>query len=156
MNRKARGFILLLMCGLFVNRLQAQAGSGVSIQCTQVKQLGLEKEASELRNWPSLYKSYRTYRTCPFDADAAEGYSESVARILVDHWDSVSEGAKLFRNDRTFEKFVFGALNDTLADADLERIRSLSNDSCPSGMELVCKRFRARVDYLFTSENERQ
>jgi hypothetical protein len=64
-----------------------------------------EAEAAELRSWDALYRSYKLYGRCN-NVDAAEGFSESVARILVDHWATLPRLAKLADSDAAFRRFV--------------------------------------------------
>src|SRR6516225_7917663 len=73
--------------------------------CTRAEQIQVENEAVNLRTWDSLYKSYKRYGHCD-DVDAAEGYSESIARILADHWETLPRLAELIQKDRSFGRFV--------------------------------------------------
>jgi hypothetical protein len=58
-----------------------------------------------LRAWDTLYKSYRLYVNCD-DGAIGQGYSESVARILVDHWSTLRRLASLATKDADFRHFV--------------------------------------------------
>jgi hypothetical protein len=94
-------------------------------------------EADTLRSWDSLYKSFRLYRNCD-DGAIAEGYSESVARILVDHWDTLPRLAELAKKSDKFWHFVLKHVDATENPDDLQKIKLNSIRRCPAGLRLVC------------------
>ena len=69
--------------------------------CPAAESQRAESEADTLRTWNALYKSFKSYGQCD-DGAISEGYSESVARILVDHWNTLPELAHLVRKDAEF------------------------------------------------------
>jgi hypothetical protein len=77
-------------------------------------------EADTLRSWDALYKSYTLYQKCD-DGAIADGYSESVARVLADHWDTLPQLAELAKNDPKFLRFVLRHVDATDDDKDLQR-----------------------------------
>ena len=105
-------------CCRAVRILQQGATAALQRRSTQTSREGCGPRPDVER---ALY--YRTYKRCGFDADAAEGISESIARILVDHWTTLPEGAKLAENHRGFRTFMLAGINATLAGDDLEAIR---------------------------------
>ncbi|MGA2252032.1 hypothetical protein [Terracidiphilus sp.] len=77
----------------------------------------VELEASTLRTWDALYRSFRryvNYQRCYrkldcqpyFNASADEGYRKSIDRILTDHWGTLPRLAVLIKQDRKFGDFV--------------------------------------------------
>lgn len=81
-----------------------------------------EVEAETLRCWDDLYKSYKRYRRCD-DGAIWEGYSESVARILVDHWATLSRFAQLAHKDQEFRRFGLKHVDETINGEDARTIR---------------------------------
>ena len=81
--------------------------------CTSAEEKQSLREADTLRNWESLYKSYKLYKQCD-DGAIAEGYSESVARILVDHWSRLDRLAAIAKTDVAFERFMMKHVDATL------------------------------------------
>ncbi len=79
-NRVVAIIFICLVTTFFVDAAQAQKHV-----CTTAEGRRVMDEADRLRTWNALYKSYKLYRQCD-DGAIAEGYSESVARILVEHW----------------------------------------------------------------------
>ncbi len=104
--------------------------------CTQNQAQRAEAEAVMLRSWDALYRSYKTYGHCD-DGAIAEGYSESVARILVDHWDTLPTLADLAEKDE-FRRFVIRHVDSTLDLNDLKKIRKNAKTRCPSGLGPFC------------------
>src|SRR6266571_4981753 len=106
-------------------------------RCATREALHAEAEADTLRSWNTLYKSYRSYRQCD-DGSIGEGYSESVARIIVDHWETLPRFAQLARNDPDFRRFVLKHVDETLDMKDVEKIRMNAKSRCPNRLRVLC------------------
>jgi len=89
------------------------------------------------RSWNVLYQSWKSYRACD-DGSLAEGYSESVARVLVDHWNTLPELAHLARKDPEFRGFVLKHIDATLDAGDVAKIRKKASAQCPAGLKKLC------------------
>jgi len=90
-----------------------------------------------LRTWDALYKSYTAYRDCD-DGVIGENYSESVARILADHWNTLPRFAVLARQSTDFRRFVLKHVDASLDRDDLTRIRKRATTQCPKGLRVLC------------------
>jgi hypothetical protein len=77
------------------------------------------------------------YRQCD-DGAIGEGYSESVARILVDHWMTLPRLAQLARKDDEFRRFVLKHVDETLNHEDVESIRANAENVCPTRLRHLC------------------
>jgi hypothetical protein len=110
-------------------------------------------EADTLRTWDALYKSYAAYRACD-DGAIAEGYSESVARIFVDHWETLPRLISLTKTDLRFRKFVLRHINASDDSGDLEKIRLNSTKHCAAEFSGACAEIaRAAVAAIDDSSN---
>jgi hypothetical protein len=118
---------LLTIAAYTLSCLAAQAQQK---PCSHAENLQAEDEAATLRTWDGLYKSYRLYARRN-NVDAEEGYSESVARILVDHWQTLSRLSQLARKDKGFRDFVLGHVDATLDMGDVGKIRTNAIQRCP-------------------------
>lgn len=98
-----------------------------------------------LRSWESLYKSYKRYGHCD-DGAIAEGYSESVARILVDHWNTLSQLTSLASKDTKFLRFVLMHVDATLDTGDIEKIKVNATTRCPSGLHATCVQLKKNAE----------
>ena len=104
-----------------------------------------EQEADTLRTWDALYQSYRRFSHCD-DGAIAEGYSESVSRILADHWDTLPRLAVLSMNDKHFNRFVVSHIDATLNMDDVKKIRTNAIHHCPAAQSGLCKQLRIAAD----------
>lgn len=105
--------------------------------CTAAEGRRALDEADTLRSWDTLYKSYRSYRQCD-DGAIAEGYSESVARILVGHWDELPRLAEVTARSAPFRRFVLLHVDSTLDTNDLRTISRNARTKCPSELRTTC------------------
>ena len=132
--------ILFAICGLWWGAAHAQQEP-----CSEAEHLQVEGEADTLRSWDALFRSYRLYEHCR-DVDAAEGYSESVARILVDHWETLPRLSELMKNDKSFRHFALSHVDATLDMRDVRRIRTNAIQRCPEGLTELCQELRKGAD----------
>jgi hypothetical protein len=105
--------------------------------CSEVKDRHADAAVDTLTSWDRLYQWYKTYGECD-DGVMAEGYSEAVARNLVDRWKTLPRLAELARKDDGFQPFVLKHLNQTLNDDDLKKIRANAESRCPAGLHRLC------------------
>ena len=94
--------------------------------------------------WKTL-KVIWTSRECD-DAAIAEGYSESVARILVDHWRRLSRLAHLASRDADSRYFVIQHVDETLTTEDVKKIRANADKRCPTGLRDLCHDLRKQTE----------
>jgi hypothetical protein len=90
-----------------------------------------------LDSWTKLQWAVKKFGHC--DAGSiAEGNSEAVARLLVDHWNTLPLLAKLVRRDPALKRYVLRHIDTTLDTDDLGGIQSLASSQCPEGSGLLC------------------
>jgi hypothetical protein len=114
-------------------------------ECGSSEAQRAETQASTLRSWDDLYGSYKLYNHCD-DGAIAEGYSEAVARILVDHWNTLSRLAEIARKDTDFRRFVLKHIDETLNLEDVKSIRANAEKRCPSGLRDLCRDVRKQAE----------
>jgi hypothetical protein len=112
-------------------------GNAQDLPCADAQSRRAEAEADSLRTWVALHASYKLYQRCD-DGAVGEGYSESVARILVDHWSTLPQLARLAKQDPGFRAFVMGHVDATLDMDDVRRIRHNAETRCPAGLKATC------------------
>ena len=106
-------------------------------QCSETEEQHAEAQAETLRSWDDLYRSYTIFRQCD-DGAIWEGYSESVARILVDHWVTLPRLAQLARKDKGFQRFVLKHVDETISGDDARRIEANAEHACPTLLRHLC------------------
>jgi hypothetical protein len=135
MTRPTRSFAITL--GLIVIVFSAHVGYAQKRPCTDAEARRALDEAEMPRSWDALYRSYGLYRQCD-DGAIGEGYSESVARILADHWDTLPQLDRLATRDPRFRRFVVKHLDATLNMDDVEAVRKKAATQCPTGLRTLC------------------
>jgi hypothetical protein len=106
----------------------------------------LETESDNIRDWSKLRAFYHRYRACQIDdASVSTGVSESVARMLADHWDTLPEASRLFKQDQAFEAFALAGINITDLTEDLNRIDRLAAEHCPTDLHTLCRKIRQSI-----------
>lgn len=91
-----------------------------------------------LDSWTKVERMYRKYGHCD-EGSIAEGNSEAVARLLVDHWSRLPRLSEIVRRDPAFRRFVLRHIDTTLDTHDLERIEALATTQCPSESAALCR-----------------
>jgi hypothetical protein len=98
-----------------------------------------------IHTWDVLYKSFRLYGHWD-DGAVGEGYSESVARILVDHWNTLTRLSSLGAENVGFRRFVLKHVDASLDMKDVEKIRTKARTQCPQGLRSLCDDLRKQAD----------
>ena len=130
--RLARALIpLILVATLF-------APLAYGKQCTMSEANAAEAGIDHLDSWGSVDLAYRKYGHCD-DGGIAEGYSEAVARLLVDRWDTLPDLAALIRRNPPLRGFVLRHIDATLDARDIDRIEALATTSCLPSLKSLCR-----------------
>jgi hypothetical protein len=145
----------LLLCVAAVTVAQEgtpESGKNAPRPCTQMENdrfeqierqhLG-EEESDTLRSWDALYSFYQRYGRCA-NVSVTEGYSESIARILVDHWETLPRLAQLSADDQGFAESV--RVSETIAMSDIATIKDNALHHCPTGLAELCRELSREAD----------
>src|SRR6267143_5984162 len=114
------------------------ATSAQQKECTHEEAKTAIDQADQLKDWRSAYEFFKHFGHCD-DGAIAEGYSESVAKVLAKYWKHLDAFAKLASRDSDFEKFVLRRIDETADTDDLKAIVKNAKLRCPSGKETLCK-----------------
>ena len=106
--------------------------------CTPKDATAADALVDHLTSWAKVREAFTKYGHCD-DGQIAEGNSEAVARLLVDHWESLPSLVSMFKDDPSFKAFVVRHIDTTLNTDDIDKIRAAASSSCPSGMESFCQ-----------------
>jgi hypothetical protein len=129
--------IIAVILSCVVALFSAGAAYAQKHACTSLEGRQALDEADTLRSWDALYKSYLTFGHCD-DGAIGEGYSESVARILADHWNTLPRFVQFAGKDAAFQAFVIRHLDATLNMDDVEKIKQDALTHCPTGLRPTC------------------
>ncbi|MGF6733688.1 hypothetical protein OKW50_005833 [Paraburkholderia youngii] len=106
--------------------------------CTGNDAAAADAMVDHLHSWAQINSAFSKYGQCD-DGGIAEGYSEAIARLLIDHWKALPELDKQIKLNPPLELFVRRHINSTLETDDLAKIITLSTRSCPKGISPLCK-----------------
>lgn len=102
--------------------------------------------APTIRDWDALYSAFMHYQACD-DGAIGEGFSESVARILVDKRESIGRLARIAKGNPKFLRFVYRHIDASLDPKDLQHIHDdFVKYGCGSLSQSSCKKIRATVN----------
>lgn len=132
-----RSALLLLIA--FIGASGCARAEPPSTTCSPAQAEQADEKVDTLDSWSAVHDYFGEYGPCD-DGSIAEGSSEAVARLLVDHWDTLQALARLIDGDPPLEPFVLRHVNATLDTKDLERIRDRAASTCPEGASVLCVR----------------
>lgn len=113
------------------------AAQSHAITCTPAQAEAADAAVDTLNNWEAIAAFRTKFRQCD-DGSIAEGSSEAVARLLVDHWDTLPALSHLIAKTPALRPFVLRHINSTLDTGDLEKIKQ-NAAHCPGSMQSLCK-----------------
>ena len=108
-----------------------------SKKCTKAEAMEAEKDADSLTDWDQVYRSYKRFSQCD-DGAIAEGYSESITKLLTEDWRSSNRLLVLTNRSRTFRLFVLKHIDETVPGDRLASIANNARSACPAGGRNLC------------------
>ncbi len=146
-----RFIIIIAICLMLV----PAAYSSDKMLCTNEDAYQAEGEIGNLKTWDDLYRMFKRYAACD-DAAIAEGYSDTVGRLLAKDWKHINELKKLCDSDKAFERFVYKHLDITIPADTWKIIINNATNSCPSNAKRMCNFIlKAHEDIEQAIEKER-
>ena len=91
-----------------------------------------------------VYASYRRFAQCD-DGGIGEGYSDSVARLLADKWESTGELNNLASGGKGFRQFVLRHVDELMSPTQAEAIGRNATERCKPNARVLCKSITARL-----------
>lgn len=112
--------------------------------CTKEEAQSAEAVAATADSWEQLKERIDRYSHCD-DGAIAEGFSESVSRLLADQWRDIRQLDEIVRTQSAFRMFVLRHIDETVPKERLERIGENARERCPHGLEGLCRKIESRV-----------
>lgn len=135
---KAKVSFLLSSCLLFsLTATRCVAGNQKS--CTTSEEKRALDEADNLKDWDALHRSFIRFGHCD-DGAIAEGYSDTVGRLLAGKWEHIGNLGKLVVSDKKFENFVLRHIDETLPTDTLKVIANKAENNCPADETALCRK----------------
>jgi hypothetical protein len=134
---------LILASIMLATNFQVQ-GKDAKVTCTKEDAIRAETEASSLKTWDEVYRSYKNFAQCD-DGGIGEGYSESIAHLLSENWSSVAQLNSLVFRDNGFETFVLRHIDELMSPSEVRKIRENVNSGCPAHAKSLCRSIRTKI-----------
>lgn len=112
--------------------------------CTEAEADKALDQADQLKDWDAVYRSFNRFSRCD-DGAVAEGYSDTVGRLLAHDWKDFSALSKLVAADKRFASFVLGHIDETLPSDELQTIETNAKQKCPAGESVLCKKIHDKA-----------
>jgi hypothetical protein len=141
---KANGFWYSVVCFFLFIFVNALCVSAKQKPCTMAEEKQALNEADQLKDWDALHRSFIRFSHCD-DGAIAEGYSDTVGRLLAKDWRHISILVKLVASDKKFESFVLNHIDETIPTVTLTAITSHAQKSCPVGDTALCGKILQRI-----------
>src|SRR5579864_451802 len=127
--------IPFVLISLFI--LSAFADDVPTKKCTQAEATQAEKGADSLKDWDQVYRSYKRFSQCD-DGAIAEGYSDSVTKLLADDWTSFNRLLPITNRNRNFRDFMLKHIDESVPGNRLEKIADNVRSQCPARGKSLC------------------
>ena len=122
--------------------LLACANSAAAKECSRVDEQKAEAIAARLSDWNQIYDAFERFRHCD-DGAIAEGFTDSIVRLLASHWGSLPQAAALGQRDPVFRRFLVAHVNASADPNDLSRLAGLAERNCPEQHRALCAEIHA-------------
>lgn len=106
--------------------------------CTREQAIKAEEEAGNLNTVEAIYSSFQRFYHCD-DGAIAQGYSESIVRLLVHNWSQIAALNMVTSSDNKFERFILRHIDETMAVDDQQMLLSNTRNRCPPDARRLCR-----------------
>ena len=127
------GFVSFTLLSLVLNN----AAYGQRKACTEEDAKQAESFFDNSRNWDLMHRFYRQFAQCD-DGAIAEEVSDTVAKLLVNHWDSFGKFERISQHDKGFEEFVLRHIDESMDWNDAPRILENAQSRCTPSAKRLC------------------
>jgi hypothetical protein len=138
MAERERSTLTTAIAGVLVSACLLGMSAAYGKVCSERQATAADAMVDHLDSWSKVNTMLKQYGHCD-DGGIAEGTSEAIARLLVDHWERLPQLGKLIRHNPSLQAFVLRHIDTTLDTDDLTKIGTLSASSCPTGMSALCR-----------------
>jgi|SRR6185369_10920913 hypothetical protein len=115
----------------------AAGSDSATKKCIQAEAAQAEKEADALKDWDQVYRAYKRFSHCD-DGAIAEGYSDSVTKLLAGDWKSFNRLLVLTNRNSGFRYFVLEHIDESVPRDRLAKIANNARSQCPARVKNLC------------------
>jgi hypothetical protein len=113
--------------------------------CPVTEAMAAEEEAASLKSWQDVYSSYRKYSHCD-DGAIAEGYSDSITKLLANNWETLKDLKRFAEADKDFLKFILRHIDATADPEDSQKVYNNASQRCPKDFSNLCSLIRKAAE----------
>ena len=106
--------------------------------------MAVDGVAAKLSQWKDVFETYRRYSHCD-DGAIAEGFTDSIARLLASKWESLPEMAAIADKNPDFKAFVLRHVDASADPRDLQRIAEFAKSKCLPQYRALCAALRTKA-----------
>jgi len=128
---------LVLLAVTFASALAGRTDAASQKACTEDEEKHALDQADRLKDWNDVYRAFKRYGHCD-DGAIAEGYRDTIGRLLAHDWEHVDDMFRLTATDITFKRFVLRHTDETIPADELKTIANNAKLHCPSGQDPFC------------------
>jgi len=125
------------------------SGATLAKACTPADAEAAESAVDHLSTWDAVNQAFSDYGQCD-EGSISEGISGAVVSLLANNWDELPDLTKIISKNPKFEGWVLNHINTTVDDNDLDKIIKNSDENCPEGNEVFCKKLNETVLEVFS------
>lgn len=114
-------------------------------ECTNTQARESEEIAAYLNSWDEVFSAWKNYKHCD-DGAIAEGFSESITKILSTKWTENGHLIELIEANPKFEGFILMHIDLTVPKERLKTIGHLAKMKCVSATPEFCLKVLERVE----------
>jgi hypothetical protein len=138
-----------LAAGAFLVGAAALAAFPARAACYPESADAAEKLAVAAQDWGDVHSAFVRFGICD-DGSVAKGFSDSIARILAEHWTTVSTLNRLATADPKFKRFVLRHIDTLMTPAQADTITRNTAHHCPPKSRALCAELAERVSKATT------
>jgi hypothetical protein len=146
MRGTMRAASVLVLLVIFTSGQAPREGKNVK-PCTTEDSIRADAGLASLKTWADVYRAYMKFAQCD-QGSVAEGYSDSVARLLSEKWDSADELNRICSRNRGFEKFVLRHVDELMTPQQARTVRKNARSHCPRNALKLCRQIVGRINAL--------
>lgn len=136
--RKTGASIIFALIGTAFWSPAATSAPAATNVCSAAQAIAAEEAADTLADWPAVAAAYDQFRQCD-DGAIAEGYTDSVGRLLGRDQPEAHALAKALRTRPGMLRFLLRHVNETLPEDELTVIAEKLPTRCGKGEQKICK-----------------
>ena len=116
------------------------------ITCSEEQAIAAEGQVSDIHDWERLHIVYKEFYACD-DGAISEGFSDSVANLLTNHWGDIGKLSLILNSDPDYRRFIVKHVDMLITEQQFLLIEKNVN-SCRNEMKAFCEELIVQLDRI--------